>query len=137
MGKSSDNNGPSSEVKSAIDSAFGSIDEMKNKFNAAAAGQFGSGWAWLSLANGKLAVSGTANQDNPLVRALGCSADASAQHGVPESIPDNVAFCCILWQHRMCQRMDLDRQCLAAKPKDSECMQIMTEASQLCQPEAA
>ena len=68
LGKSSDNNGPSSEVKSAIDSAFGSLDELKSKFNAAAAGQFGSGWAWLSLADGKLAVSGTANQDNPLVR---------------------------------------------------------------------
>ena len=70
MGKSSDNNGPSSEVKSAIDSAFGSMDEMKNKFNAAAAGQFGSGWAWLSLADGKLAISSTANQDNPLVRFI-------------------------------------------------------------------
>ena len=68
MGKASDNNGPSGEVKSAIDSAFGSMDEMKSKFNAAAAGQFGSGWAWLSLADGKLAVSSTANQDNPLVR---------------------------------------------------------------------
>ena len=67
MGKSSDNNGPSSGVKSAIDSAFGSMEEMKNKFNAAAAGQFGSGWAWLSLADGKLAISSTANQDNPLV----------------------------------------------------------------------
>lgn len=73
MGKASDNNGPSSELKSAIDSSFGSLDELKSKFNAAAAAQFGSGWAWLSVADGKLAVSSTANQDNPLVRPPACS----------------------------------------------------------------
>jgi Fe-Mn family superoxide dismutase len=67
LGKDSDNNGPSSELKSAIDSAFGSLDEAKSKFNAAAAGRFGSGWAWLSVKeDGSLAISSTPNQDNPL-----------------------------------------------------------------------
>lgn len=71
MGKSSDNNGPSSDLKGAIDSAFGSLDELKTKFNAAAAGRFGSGWAWLVVKpDGDLAVTSTPNQDNPLVIAL-------------------------------------------------------------------
>ncbi|KAK9800866.1 hypothetical protein WJX73_002800 [Symbiochloris irregularis] len=67
MGKSSDNNGPSSDLKAAIDSAFGSLDELKTKFNAAAAGRFGSGWAWVVVkSDGNLAVTSTPNQDNPL-----------------------------------------------------------------------
>jgi len=49
MTNPSNTNGPSSEVKSAIDSAFGSVDEMKTKFNAAGAARFGSGWAWLDV----------------------------------------------------------------------------------------
>lgn len=61
--------GPSGELKGAIDSAFGSLDELKSKFNAAAAGRFGSGWAWVVIkSDGKLAVTSTPNQDNPLVR---------------------------------------------------------------------
>ena len=45
------------------DSAFGSLDEAKSKFNAAAAGRFGSGWAWLSVGgDGNLFISSTANQ---------------------------------------------------------------------------
>ena len=49
------------------DKAFGSLDEMKAKFNAAAAARFGSGWAWLGLkSDGDLTVTTTANQDNPL-----------------------------------------------------------------------
>ena len=47
MGKSTDNNGPSSGLKDAIDKSFGSIDQLKSTFNATAAGVFGSGWAWL------------------------------------------------------------------------------------------
>ena len=70
MGAPSDNNGPSDVLKAAIDGAFGSIDEMKAKFNAAAAGRFGSGWAWLAVSpDGKLAITSTANQDNPLMGA--------------------------------------------------------------------
>lgn len=65
--KPSNTNGPSSDVKSAIESSFGSVDELKTKFNAAAAGRFGSGWAWLAVKDGKLIVTSTPNQDNPLM----------------------------------------------------------------------
>eukprot|EP00891_Asterochloris_glomerata_P002866 jgi/Astpho2/2866/Aster-01020 len=68
MTNPSNSNGPSSELKEAIDSAFGSMDEFKSKFNAAAAGRFGSGWAWLVADSGKLAVTSTPNQDNPLMK---------------------------------------------------------------------
>ena len=58
---------PSGSLADAINAAFGSLDEMKAKFNAAAAGRFGSGWAWLIKdGSGKLAIS-TPNQDNPLM----------------------------------------------------------------------
>lgn len=71
LGKSSDNNGPSDALKAAIDSAFGSLDEVKSKFNAAAAGRFGSGWAWLGLKDdGSLSITSTPNQDNPLQAAF-------------------------------------------------------------------
>jgi len=67
MTSPSNTNGPSSDLKSAIDSAFGSLDAMKEKFNAAAAGRFGSGWAWLGVkADGSLGITSTPNQDNPL-----------------------------------------------------------------------
>ena len=56
MTNPSNSNGPSSELKEAIDSAFGSMDEFKSKFNAAAAGRFGSGWAWLGTDGGELHV---------------------------------------------------------------------------------
>lgn len=53
----------------AIDQSFGSLTSMKEKFEAAATGQFGSGWAWLVLdQNGKLAVESTPNAENPLKR---------------------------------------------------------------------
>jgi len=68
MTNPSNTNGPSSEVKSAIDSAFGSVDEMKTKFNAAGDARFGSGWAWLAVKDGKLIVTSTPNQDNPLMQ---------------------------------------------------------------------
>ncbi|KAL0033255.1 hypothetical protein WJX77_000925 [Trebouxia sp. C0004] len=68
MTNPSNTNGPSSEVKSAIDSAFGSVDEMKTKFNAAGAARFGSGWAWLAVKDGRLIVTSTPNQDNPLMQ---------------------------------------------------------------------
>lgn len=64
----SNTNGPSSDVKSAIESAFGSVDELKTKFNAAGAARFGSGWAWLAVKDGKLIVTSTPNQDNPLMQ---------------------------------------------------------------------
>lgn len=56
---------PSGHIASAIDNDFGSVDDLKSKFNAAAAGIQGSGWQWLgySKASGKLALASTANQD--------------------------------------------------------------------------
>ncbi|MEP2671216.1 MAG: superoxide dismutase [Cyclobacteriaceae bacterium] len=59
---------PSGALADAINAAFGSLDEMKAKFNAAAAGRFGSGWAWLIKdGSGKLTITSTPNQDNPLM----------------------------------------------------------------------
>jgi Fe-Mn family superoxide dismutase len=57
---------PEGDLAAAIDSAFGSFDDFKEKFEAAGAGQFGSGWAWLVVENGALAVTSTPNQDSPL-----------------------------------------------------------------------
>ncbi len=54
------------EVGKAIDAAFGGFDQFATAFATAAGGQFGSGWAWLVMDNGKLAVTATPNQDNPL-----------------------------------------------------------------------
>ncbi|QEC51410.1 superoxide dismutase [Anseongella ginsenosidimutans] len=58
---------PSGELAAAIDTAFGSFDAFKEKFSAAAATRFGSGWAWLIVKDGKLEVTSTPNQDNPLM----------------------------------------------------------------------
>ena len=58
---------PSGDLAAAIDSAFGSIDAMKEQFSAAAATRFGSGWAWLYVEGGVLKVGSTANQDSPLM----------------------------------------------------------------------
>lgn len=58
---------PSGELADAINSAFGSFDAFKEKFEDAAKTRFGSGWAWLVVKDGKLAVVSTANQDNPLM----------------------------------------------------------------------
>jgi Fe-Mn family superoxide dismutase len=54
------------EIAGAINSKFGSFEQFKDKFSAAAAGVFGSGWAWLVLSNGELEIMGTPNQDSPL-----------------------------------------------------------------------
>jgi superoxide dismutase, Fe-Mn family len=59
---------PSGELADAINTAFGSLDEFKKQFAQAGATRFGSGWAWLCVgADGKLFVSSTPNQDNPLM----------------------------------------------------------------------
>ena len=58
---------PSGKVADAINQAFGSFDAFKEKFNAAGATRFGSGWAWLIAKDGKLEVTSTPNQDNPLM----------------------------------------------------------------------
>ena len=62
---------PTGALKDAIDSTFGSLDELKAKVNAAGAGQFGSGWTWLVKdAGGNLQVISTPNQDSPLTQGL-------------------------------------------------------------------
>lgn len=58
---------PTGELAEAIDQAFGSFDAFKEKFSQAAATRFGSGWAWLIKKDGKLEVTSTPNQDNPLM----------------------------------------------------------------------
>lgn len=77
---------PTGKLFEAIEQAFGSFDDFKKKFETAATGQFGSGWAWLSVGkDGKLFVSASPNQDNPLM-------DISAQRGVPILALD-------VWEH--------------------------------------
>jgi superoxide dismutase, Fe-Mn family len=58
---------PSGDLAAAINGAFGSFDSFKEAFAKAGATRFGSGWAWLSAAGGKLEVSSTANQDSPIM----------------------------------------------------------------------
>ncbi|MCW3107399.1 MAG: superoxide dismutase [Segetibacter sp.] len=58
---------PTGALLEAINSTFGSLDALKEKVNAAGATRFGSGWAWLIARDGKLEVSSTPNQDNPLM----------------------------------------------------------------------
>lgn len=68
---------PSDALSQAIISSFGSMDAFKSAFNDAAATRFGSGWAWLiKTADGSLAVTSTANQDNPLM-------DVVEEQGMP------------------------------------------------------
>jgi len=58
---------PTGDLAKAVDSAFGNFSAFKEKFSKAAAGQFGSGWAWLAIdANGQLSIEPTANQDSPI-----------------------------------------------------------------------
>lgn len=68
---------PSGDLANAINDAFGSFDNFKKEFSTAAATRFGSGWAWLCVGDsGKLFVTSTPNQDNPLM-------DIAAQRGTP------------------------------------------------------
>ena len=58
---------PTGDVAAAIDIAFGSYEAFKDAFAKSAATRFGSGWAWLVVVDGKLQVTSTPNQDNPLM----------------------------------------------------------------------
>ena len=63
---------PTGALLAGIESAFGSFDTFKAAFAKAGATQFGSGWAWLCVKDGKLEVCGTPNQDNTLMPGVGC-----------------------------------------------------------------
>lgn len=77
---------PSEELSAAIIKDFGSMDKFKEEFAKAGKTQFGSGWAWLSIdSNGKLFVSSTPNQDNPLM-------DVVEKKGTP-------LLCLDVWEH--------------------------------------
>jgi Fe-Mn family superoxide dismutase len=67
---------PTGALAEAINSTFGSFDALKEKVNAAGATRFGSGWAWLIVKDGKLEVTSTPNQDNPLM-------DVAEVKGIP------------------------------------------------------
>jgi Fe-Mn family superoxide dismutase len=58
---------PKGDLEKGINSAFGSFEAFKKQFSDAATGRFGSGWAWLVFVDGKLTVTSTPNQDNPLM----------------------------------------------------------------------
>ena len=64
---------PSGDLAAAINDSFGSFDDFKSTFSKAAGTRFGSGWAWLCIhPGGKLEVCSTPNQDNPLMKGIGC-----------------------------------------------------------------
>jgi len=67
---------PSGKLVEAITSAFGSFDAFKEKMNTAGTTRFGSGWAWLIVKDGKLEITSTPNQDNPLM-------DVAEVKGIP------------------------------------------------------
>jgi superoxide dismutase, Fe-Mn family len=67
---------PSGQLLNSINRDFGSFDKFKEQFSAAATGRFGSGWAWLVNQEGKLVVTSTPNQDNPVM-------DVADVRGVP------------------------------------------------------
>lgn len=77
---------PKGKLADAINSTFGSFEKFKEEFDNAAKTRFGSGWAWLSVdSNGKLFVSSTPNQDNPLM-------DIAEKKGTP-------VLCLDVWEH--------------------------------------
>jgi Fe-Mn family superoxide dismutase len=61
---------PAGPLARAIDSTFGSFDGFKEQFGKAAAGRFGSGWAWLTIRDGKLCICSSPNQDNPVMSGV-------------------------------------------------------------------
>lgn len=80
---------PVDELKTKVDSDFGSFDAMRKQFDATAMKVFGSGWAWLGVdPDGKLAITSTRNQENPLMQGI-----------VPE--PTTPIMGLDIWEHAM------------------------------------
>ena len=73
---------PTGKLADDIKATFGSLDDFKNKFEAAGLARFGSGWAWLVVNNGKLEIVSTANQDNPLMGKAIAGAEGTPILGV-------------------------------------------------------
>ena len=73
---------PTGKIADAINATFGSFADFQAKFEAAGAGRFGSGWAWLVSNNGKLEIVSTANQDNPLMGKAVSGAEGKPLIGV-------------------------------------------------------
>jgi len=76
---------PSAELMKAINRDFGSFEGFRDKFNAVAKTQFGSGWAWLIAAGDKLKITATPNQDSPIM-------DIAPEKGIP-------LLCIDVWEH--------------------------------------
>jgi Fe-Mn family superoxide dismutase len=74
--KSKGGGNPSGDLANAINSSFGSFEQFKKLFSDSAGARFGSGWAWLISSSGKLEITSTPNQDNPLM-------DVSEKKGTP------------------------------------------------------
>lgn len=70
MAPSEKSGAPSDDLSAALRSSFGSMEEFRKKFAEAAAGRFGSGWAWLVKRGDELMVTSTPNQDNPLMKGI-------------------------------------------------------------------